>query len=299
MKALLTALEKGSLTGAAEELGYTQSGLTHMMNSLEEELGLKLLVRSKSGVHLTPAGQDLLPNIKTLTECADDLEHCAGLLRERSFSTLRLGAYSSAAGQWIPSILSELYSVNPQLDVSITVLNIEEAYSAVKNETLDCAIVSHQPDLCQGLLWIYLCADPFRAILPPARWENGRPFPVSNFNGEKFLMPADGFEKDILPALAAGDSEVKPKIRYTNLSDAAIASMVAHDLGVSVLTELVLKSIHEDMTICPLDPPASRTMGIIVNEQKKNDKNLKMLIDCAQRTIKMINEKYSERGEGR
>ena len=37
--ALLLAIEKGSLTSAAAELGYTQSGLTHMMNALEEELG--------------------------------------------------------------------------------------------------------------------------------------------------------------------------------------------------------------------------------------------------------------------
>ena len=48
-KALLLALERGSLTAAAEELGYTQSGLTHMMNSLEDEAGIKLLVRSKGG----------------------------------------------------------------------------------------------------------------------------------------------------------------------------------------------------------------------------------------------------------
>lgn len=43
--ALLAAIDCGSLTAAAEKLGYTQSGLTHMMNSLENELGLNLLVR--------------------------------------------------------------------------------------------------------------------------------------------------------------------------------------------------------------------------------------------------------------
>ena len=52
-KALLLALERGSLTAAAEELGYTQSGLTHMMNSLEDELGIRLLVRSKVGPRQT------------------------------------------------------------------------------------------------------------------------------------------------------------------------------------------------------------------------------------------------------
>ena len=63
VKALLAALEKGSLTAAAEEMGYTQSGLTHMMNSLEDELGIRILVRSKGGVRLSPAGRELLPQM--------------------------------------------------------------------------------------------------------------------------------------------------------------------------------------------------------------------------------------------
>ncbi|MBP3622591.1 MAG: LysR family transcriptional regulator, partial [Oscillospiraceae bacterium] len=57
VQALLAAVDLGSLTSAASELGYTQSGLTHMMNSLETELGLTLLLRGKSGVRLSPAGQ--------------------------------------------------------------------------------------------------------------------------------------------------------------------------------------------------------------------------------------------------
>ena len=50
VSALLTALNRGSLSAAAEELGYTQSGLTHMMNSLEDELGLTLLGVAESPI---------------------------------------------------------------------------------------------------------------------------------------------------------------------------------------------------------------------------------------------------------
>jgi len=43
LEALLMAVDLGSFTKAAEVLGYTQSGLTHMMNSLEKEVGFTLL----------------------------------------------------------------------------------------------------------------------------------------------------------------------------------------------------------------------------------------------------------------
>ena len=103
IRALLTALEKGSLTAAAEEMGYTQSGLTHMMNSLEDELGIRLLVRSKGGVRLSPAGRELLPQLTALSDCAAELERSVEKLVQRSFTVLRLGAYSSVSRQWLAS----------------------------------------------------------------------------------------------------------------------------------------------------------------------------------------------------
>ena len=49
-EAMLTAVELGSFTRAAERLGLTQSGLTHMMNALEREVGFPLLLRDRHGV---------------------------------------------------------------------------------------------------------------------------------------------------------------------------------------------------------------------------------------------------------
>ena len=52
LEALMMAVDLGSFTRAAEVLGYTQSGLTHMMNSLEKEIGFPLLERGRGGVRL-------------------------------------------------------------------------------------------------------------------------------------------------------------------------------------------------------------------------------------------------------
>lgn len=50
-EAFLAAAELGSLTATAELLGYTQSGVTRMIGTLEEELGFPLFLRSKKGTH--------------------------------------------------------------------------------------------------------------------------------------------------------------------------------------------------------------------------------------------------------
>ena len=49
LEALLTAVELGSFTRAAEVLGYSQYGLAHMMNRLDKDLGFPLLVRGRRG----------------------------------------------------------------------------------------------------------------------------------------------------------------------------------------------------------------------------------------------------------
>ena len=164
--ALLAAIDCGSLTAAAEKLGYTQSGLTHMMNSLENELGLNLLVRSKSGVHLSPAGQELLPAMRAFSEAADGLEQAADKLRQHSFTTLRLGAYTSVTRQWLPAILAAYRDICPDTEVSISMGDSVGTYEAVRNDELDCAVVSYQPHLCQGLSWTHLRDDELVAILP-------------------------------------------------------------------------------------------------------------------------------------
>ena len=65
-EAFVRAVELGSLSKAAEELGYTQSGISHMMQSLEEEVGFPLLVRTSVGIKPNSEGEMLLPVIREL-----------------------------------------------------------------------------------------------------------------------------------------------------------------------------------------------------------------------------------------
>lgn len=68
LEALATAVELGSFTKAAAKLGYTQSGLTHMMNALEREIGFPILLRDHHGVRLTDEGCRLFPKIQKILE---------------------------------------------------------------------------------------------------------------------------------------------------------------------------------------------------------------------------------------
>ena len=72
-RALLEAVDSGSLTRAAENLHYTQPGISHMILSLEEEFGFSLLSRGKSGVTPTAEAEKLLVWMRQIVNGEDKL----------------------------------------------------------------------------------------------------------------------------------------------------------------------------------------------------------------------------------
>lgn len=286
LSALLKVIELGSLTSAADILGYTQPGLTNMMNSLEAETGLQLLIRNKTGVRLSPAGRDLLPQIERLVEVADEFEQAAVKRKASAANIYHVGAIASVARAWMPTILAKFVQLNQEADVHITSIdNLKTAYDAVRNGELDCALVSYQPDFMKGLSFDFLQNDELCVILPNTYESDGQAFPVGAFAQTTFLMPSGGFDADMLPVFERNGYSRPSNIRLTNLDDAAIVSMVQNGLGVTVLSDLIMKSIPADVTILPLSPAHYRRIGIITREGSI-PKNLKAFTDCVEDTTK-------------
>ena len=288
IRALLTIAESKSITSAAEKLGYTQPGLTNMMNSLEAELGLELLVRGKTGAKLSRYALELLPFFNSFLEADRELMSSAERIVEKYRYSLRLGAYSSVARCWLPSILSNYRGTNVKTETELNVSGIRSLYGSVKDGQLDCAIVSLREDLLGDLCWIPLHSDELLAVVPQDLSWSGDDFPVEKFDGEDFLMPSGGFDMDILPALNGGGHESGAILRYTNLDDAAILSMVSHNLGYSILSELVVQDAAENVRILRLSPPTFRELGIIISPDWETDANLKTFVTCARETVEKM-----------
>ena len=117
-QALLLAIQHGSLTAAGKELGYTQSGITRMIQSLEEEIGFPLLVRNNQGVQLSQR----TPNDARLSGSRPGVPKGR---RPRRCHSRRLGrrpqrrCYYSIAAAWMPKILSKFQELYPNVSVHL------------------------------------------------------------------------------------------------------------------------------------------------------------------------------------
>lgn len=92
----LRTLECGSLTRAGEELGYTQSGVSHMMKSLEEEVGFRLFSRGRAGMELlTSEGARIVPIIRELSKWNEQLSQVLSSIKGFELGTIRIAAMAS------------------------------------------------------------------------------------------------------------------------------------------------------------------------------------------------------------
>lgn len=282
LESLIAAAELGSFTKAAQILGYTQSGLTHMMKSLEQELGLQLLVRSHTGISLSPAGKQLLPTIRRLLDAEKALQHEVELLQDARKETLRIGSYSSMAMHWLPRVLQHFQKVHPNVNVNVRMGTIEEIYSWVQDGTADLAFVSQQKG--NRMKWIPLKEDALVAILPPD-YPHPIPkkFPLNGFHGQPFLMPNFGFDRDINKWMRAYG--VEPDVKPSYVDDQALISMVEHGLGMSMLSELIMTGRESKAYVLPIDPPITRSLGMILDENQPISPILQQFIKCTKESL--------------
>ena len=283
LEALLMAVDLGSFTKAAEVLGYTQSGLTHMMNSLEKEVGFTLLERGRSGVRLTEEGEHIAPAVREFLQANARLDSVIEQVASSRTEIIRVSAYASIAMHWLPGIIQRFREECPDVDVDIRMADhVDVPYELLAQGKMDAILVSPQDE--GQYEWVHLADDPMFAVLPRDFDTQGMTaFPLAAFEARDFIMPSQGFDKDIMRIF--NRIGVKPHILPTWVDDPTVISMVSHGLGVSMMTELTVRGRTDGVKLLPVEPASSRELGLAVRSLDAASDGLRHFIDCTKRVV--------------
>lgn len=283
LEALLMAVDLGSFTKAAEVLGYTQSGLTHMMNSLEKEVGFTLLERGRSGVRLTEEGERIAPAVREFLQANARLDSVIEQVSSSRTEIIRVSAYASIAMHWLPGIIQRFREECPDVDVDIRMADhVDVPYELLAQGKMDAILVSPQDE--GQYEWVHLADDPMFAVLPKDFDTQGMTaFPLAAFEARDFIMPSQGFDKDIMRIF--NRTGVKPHILPTWVDDPTVISMVSHGLGVSMMTELTVRGRTDGVKLLPVEPASSRELGLAVRSLDAASDGLRHFIDCTKRVV--------------
>ena len=250
---LLTAIRTGSFSKAALELNCTQSAVTQAMNSLENELGCKVLLRNHSGIRLTPAGEELLPLFveadASLTRLSERARQAAG----GASAPLRIGAFSSISSTWLPKALQEYHALSPKV-----AFDIQVGTNTLADWLLRGAVDLALGDTvrCRAFRWFPLMDDPYFAVLPESLAPEGDSISQEELAAFPFVMAPMNALDSYLSVCPAN------QLRVNCDDDSTLLSMVAQGIGVTAMPQLCLKKPPEQVRVLKLTPPAKRVLGV-------------------------------------
>ena len=278
LEILMTAVDLGSFSRASEVVGYTQSGLTHLVNSLVREIGFPLIVRSHNGISLTEQGRDLMPDIRQFLQANASLENRIQGIREKQTETIRIAAYASIAMFWMPEILYRFRRICPNVDVDLRMVDHAlEPFELLQDGKTDVIFASRQNyGTCE---WTPLYHELLYAILPrDYPLKSPTEFPLKEFEGKEFLMPYGRFDIDVHAAFKR--EGVKANEQTVYVDDETVIRMVGKGLGISMMSELMIRGNTDDVLCIPVAPKSIRELGMGTEKGVELSESVRRLKEC-------------------
>lgn len=261
--AYLKTIETGSITHAAAQLGYTQSAISRMIADLEDDWGVTLLTRNRSGIEISSEGLTLLPKLQAICKDYEDLNYSISELHGLSSGSIRVGAFSSISSGHLPQMIKTFHALYPHIDFQLINGEYNQITTWLRKGLVDCGFVSLPA--ANDLETTFLLQDNLVVVLPETHPLAGAEvYPVERLSNEDFINLKEEQDYEITKFLE--HLQQKPNIRYEVSNDYAILTMVECGLGISVVHELML---HPNRyRICPkyFDTPQIRDIGIAIKK---------------------------------
>lgn len=267
LKILLSISDFLSLTRTAEETGYTQSGISNIIKSLESEMGFPLLQRLHRGVALTDEAQRLIPIIRELDNWDEQLEQIVADIKGVETGTVRVASVASISLRWLPKIFKRFQAEYSKIAIKLYEAGDREVLKWMAEGRVDLAFCCDQPNMEYD--WLPLVEDELVAVLPKGHPMAAREtFPLAAFTNMPFVMMPEDYHYETKRIFET--FRISPNVQFSATDEHTTIAMVEEGLGMSMLSKIFLSANpHRQVEYLKLDPPCPRTLGIALRPHHK------------------------------
>lgn len=241
-RVLIALRDAGSLTKAAENLGYGAPTVTHHLNLLEAHFGAILVERGTRGVTFTPLGEVAVREAETIMARVDGLERIMAEHRDAGLVTLRVGTFASVGAQLLPPAIKELQA-HSSVRIEVTEAEPLELVELLRRGELDAALLYDMADdpsfIAQDLNLVPLLREPFRVLVstegPFAKNTKLDFSQLSSASWVRTRHEGEATERVLLRACRNAGFTPKEFIRSDDLT--MIHGLVSEGLCLAIMTE--------------------------------------------------------------
>ena len=286
LRYFVSVAEALSFTKAAEKLHTAQPSLTRQIRDLEEELGVRLLNRTKQQVTLTNEGRSFLADAKRLLALAAETVESVRRLHSGEVRALNIGYVSNLFYDLLPRTLASFRHLFPTVSVNLFDMSCGDQFRALEDGTLDLGFVGlHEPIARRGL--------EFRTI---ASYKTVAALPKNNPLAGKTTVAL----KALAPMFFIGMSEASypyyhewliktchragfiPKVLQDVDLERTMIHAISAGLGVALVPEQLKKLPHKNVVFRPV-MPAVATEACVAWKGENSSAALKAYVEIVER----------------
>jgi DNA-binding transcriptional LysR family regulator len=283
LRSLVELTRRGTITAVAEALGYTPGGVSQQITALEKATGMELLRRVGRRVELTDAGVTLAHHaeriLSTEAEAVEALERARG----EPAGTLWVGLFATAAAEILPLALRRAREVHPGLTVRSRDMDVDEVYDAVASGAVDLALGLDYPDVPiprdPALRMTQLYRERFSLAVPAGTMAGRRVVSLADTQDLLWIMPSTTSYYGRAVLTACRRAGVEPEVRHEVTDTAATLALVEAGVGVSTVTDLMLRLRSSRFDVVELSETVERHIVVVFRSAAEHRPTVRALVD--------------------
>jgi DNA-binding transcriptional LysR family regulator len=239
----------------------TQSAMSRLIKSLEEELGVKLLHRKGKVALPTSEGRLFYEHARKILEDYARMEQDISTSTNVAKGALRLGASRTPAIHLLPQVLYDFSKAHPDIRIDLSVCNTSSVLRDLKSSRIDVGIVEDRVD--HDTVSVEAIAEDEVVIIAPedhplAKKKN---ITIRDLSMQMFILPdpdsgtrelVDGFLRD------AGLDAGRIGVRMTLGTPELIVRMVQAGIGLAFVSKWAVFTAVKQGTVKLLRVPGNK-----------------------------------------
>lgn len=302
LRCFLAAYEHGSLTAAAEELGYAQPSVSEQIRALEKTLGAPLFRRVGRGVVPTTVGDSLRPHAEATIAAAEEARRAVQRVTSLETGTIRFGMFGTARLYAGAGLVADVLARHPGVRVELIGQNSSDVQDELRRGRLEAAMIAVPNVTSEGMSvtpvardeLVYISADPERLASPVT---------AQRLSRASLVMPETTWRADdstrIVLRRMLHETGRNPQTRIEVEDVETAVELVGMGLADSVIprgaAEQLLPRLAPTAGWVSLRPRQFDTLAIVHRAGATLSPAARLMIDLATTRIRAIAEPFSPR----
>lgn len=286
LKTFKVVAELGTMTAAAEALGFTPGAVSQQMAALQASLPRDIFARDGRRVTLTDAGVTLLRHAGILLE--DERKAAAALSGPQSEqrTIVSVGVFGSAAVSAMRPAIEHLRRTSPNVAIQAVEVDVEVMPQAILDYQIDIALGLSYEDAPQpplrGVVTEILHREPFVMVLPPEAKELGGDSAVlvEYANASDWVLPPIETYFGRACRFACAQAGIEPIVQHTVTDTAVSISLAESGVGITLATPLMLALRPTDSPVATLPGNSYRSIVAIARSSALEKESVRAVRDA-------------------